>query len=357
MKKEYFILFALIIGLSVYLMMRETDKIEYELPEVPQIARKDISRIEIQNEKGSVELKRQDGRWVIGDKAYAADVSKVNAMLQAIEELRLTAMVSEAQNYDRYDLSDPKKITVRAFGKEKEKIEFDMGKPAATNRHTFVRIPEDKRVFHAAGNFRRAFDADLEALRDKQVMAFNPRDISAVRFKTPKNELALKIKPVPPKPEKAETADAADNKADSNDPNAPQRDPENSPPREWETATGEPADSDEIEALLTELSDLRCKEFIYDKGKADFNNPIYRIELTGDSEYTVAVFDRQSEAAEEFPATSSTGSDPFVLPKWQAEKIMPDFTKLLKAAQETEDGKAVPPAAQSKPGKEKAKPE
>ena len=46
-KKEYIILAIIIIALSVYLVMRRSDRTLYELPEIPQVSQKEITRLEI----------------------------------------------------------------------------------------------------------------------------------------------------------------------------------------------------------------------------------------------------------------------------------------------------------------------
>ena len=43
-KKEYIILAIIIIALSVYLVMRRSDRTLYELPEIPQVSQKEITR-------------------------------------------------------------------------------------------------------------------------------------------------------------------------------------------------------------------------------------------------------------------------------------------------------------------------
>ena len=46
-KKEYIILVLIIIVLSVYLYMRKTDRTLYELPEMPQVSEKELTKLEI----------------------------------------------------------------------------------------------------------------------------------------------------------------------------------------------------------------------------------------------------------------------------------------------------------------------
>ncbi|MBW2337030.1 MAG: hypothetical protein JRF47_09785, partial [Deltaproteobacteria bacterium] len=46
-KKEYIILALVIIALSAYLVMRSSDRTQYQLPDILQAAAKEISRLQI----------------------------------------------------------------------------------------------------------------------------------------------------------------------------------------------------------------------------------------------------------------------------------------------------------------------
>ena len=60
-------------------------------------------------------------------------------MLSAIENLTLTALVSESKNYNLYDLNEEKRINVKAWQGENLKRDVDLGKTASSFRHTFVK--------------------------------------------------------------------------------------------------------------------------------------------------------------------------------------------------------------------------
>ena len=149
-KKEYIILLIIIIALSVYLVMRRGDRTLYELPEMPQVPQKEITRLEITRGKTVIDLTKKDDSWYIAPKEYPADAGKVKNMLDNIEKLTLTALVSESKNYNLYDLSGDAKINVKAWQGDSLKRDIDVGKTASSFRHTFVKTAGDDRVFHAA---------------------------------------------------------------------------------------------------------------------------------------------------------------------------------------------------------------
>ena len=80
MKKEYVILAVLIVLLSLYLVFHKTDKTKYQIPSVPEVVKKKISKIELTTSAESIVLTRQDGNWTIAPEGYLADGKKVNSI-------------------------------------------------------------------------------------------------------------------------------------------------------------------------------------------------------------------------------------------------------------------------------------
>jgi hypothetical protein len=337
MKKEYLILIALIVGLSAYLILRDSDKIEYELPEVPHMAKNAVTSIGIQKAGKALLVSKEGGKWVMGEKRYTADANKVDAMLKAIEEFKLTAMVSESKNYERYNLTDEKKITVKAKDKDGKTFAFEIGKTAGTHRHSFVKIPDDPRVFHGSGNLEGDFDVDEEILRDRVVMQFSPEEITEVALKHKDQSLILVLKTLPAE-EKAE--EPISEKPGKDKPVTEKDLTGNKESKKWQTANGKPVDETQVKTLLSELAHLRCRTYLPGKTTEDFKSPLYTLELKGAATYSLTLFDKESKEAEEFQAVSSASSEPFVLPKWVAEKIMPDFANLVQSGKaETKEAK------------------
>ena len=77
---------------------------DQKLVKYPYISEKEI--LNVLNKKGN--------NWYVSPEGYPVDSGKIKTMLDVIENLTVTAMVSESKNYDRYDLSDDKKITIKA---------------------------------------------------------------------------------------------------------------------------------------------------------------------------------------------------------------------------------------------------
>jgi hypothetical protein len=316
-KKEYLILLLIIVALAVYLFMRKEDRTLYELPVLPGISKKDISKIEITKGNTSIVLNKKDDQWVIGSQQYPADKNKINEILDASEKLTLTALVSESKNYIRYDLTDEKKVNVKAWQADTLKRDFDVGKAASSFRHTFVKLADDERVFHARENFRNKFDQSVDNLRDKTVFSVQVSDIDQIHITKDQQSLTLNRTPVAAE----ETPQQTDQAAASPSPTIK---------AEWQTADGKIADKPGLNRLLSSLTNLRCDKFIDDRKKEDFTAPLYTVQLKGAKDYNLSIFANFKDDDPDFPAISSENDYPFLLSKAKAESIMQDPDKLLK---------------------------
>ena len=337
-KKEYIILAVIIIALSVYLVMRRGDRTLYELPQIPQVSQKEITRIEITRGKAIIDLTKKDDSWYIAPKEYPADAGKVKNMLDNIEKLTLTALVSESQNYDIYDLSGEAKINVKAWQADSLKRDIDVGKTASSFRHTFVKTAGDDRVFHARRNFRNTFDTTVDDLRDKTILTYTPSDIQQIQITEGKQSFML-TRTQPPEKEESPTAEKEESAA---------------PPAQktvWQTQDGRTGDEAAVSQLLNTLSNLRCETFIEDRGKEDFTTPLINIRLKGSQEYSLSIFAKTEEKESEQPAISSTSKYAFRLTDSAAQGIMKDASNILKEP-ETDEKTTEPEKPESKPEKE-----
>ncbi len=322
-KKEFVILAALIVGLSAYLFTRQTDRTHYELPQLTPLSGNAITRIEIKGPDGTVELTKSDDTWSVGPKSLRGDRAKVSPMIDTISDLSLTALVSEAKDYPRYDLADDKKITVKAWAGSTVEREFDIGKSAPSFRHTFVRLAGDSNVYQANDNFRRKFEHSAEDLRDKVVLSFAASDAQEIKLSHGGESLLLVRKEVPLE-ESGETGQSEDKK-DKNAATEPLKGK-----MAWLTPDGRPADADKIDQLLATLSQLACDKYIPDRTKAEFSDPIYTLEVKGQKTYTLTIFTKQNDSDTSYPATSSEVTEAFDLTEANAKRLMPAFEDIVK---------------------------
>jgi hypothetical protein len=319
LKKEYLILAVVIIALSVYLIMRTTDRTQYQLPEVPPVAAKDISRLQITRNKVETVITKQDEKWFIAPDEWPADEGKIMDMLKAIENLTLTALVSESGNYNLYDLDREKKINVKAWQGETLERDIDLGKTASSFRHSFVKIAGDEKVYHARGKFRDNFDVGIDDLRDKVVLTIDTAAIQQIQLIKGQQPLTLSKAQVSVAIEGADSEKQAKTTPKSDQP-------------VWQAAEGQPVDETVVKQILDTVAGLRCEKFINDRQKNDFSSPLLTLHLKGVQEYSLSIFAKTAEEDTTYPAISSGSDYPFLLSDGQADRLMKNPIKEEKPA-------------------------
>ena len=316
-KKEYIILAVLIAALSGYLFWQRQAPTAYRLPTLPQLARADITRLEIDRPgQKAVYLKKAKGLWSVGAEEFPADPDKVNGMLDIVESLNLTALVSEAKSYERYELDEAHRIRVRAWAGDGLKRDLAIGKSAPTYRHTFVTVAGDPNVYHAREDFRSRFDRDLDQLRDKSVLKFKIDDIQAVTLQSGSGP-ALRLARPPA------AAAAAEQKTKAATP----------PAAKWLDAAGQPADGGTVDQMLGSLATLECASYLYDQTKADLEKTKadYTVALEGDKARRLALFAPGALGAgdKQRAGISSANDYPFVLSAFLSGELAEQIDKLM----------------------------
>ena len=331
-KKEYIILAVVVIALSVYLVMRTSDRTQYKLPDIAPVVSKDISKLQISRDKVSIVLNKKDDKWYIAPEEYTADGSKVKNMLSAIENLTVTALVSESKNYLLYDLTAEKRINVKAWQGENLKRDVDLGKTASSFRHTFVKMAGDERVYHARGNFRNNFDFNVDDLRDKLVLALNAADIQQIQVTGDQQSLTLNKTPAPVVVEGTQTEKITETTPATNEP-------------VWQSEDGRPVDETVVQQILTTASKLLCEKYITDRRKDEFTSPLFTLQLKGAQEYSLSIFAKTAEKDTNYPAVSSGSDYAFLLSDSQVDQIMKDP---IKAPKKPEAGETQPEPSDAK---------
>ena len=320
LKKEYFFLTAILVALILYLTLHRSNRTHYQLPDLPAVPEKQISKLEIITPGKSIVLNKKDDAWSIEPKGYPADLTKVKGMLSVIGKLKLTALVSESKNYERYDLGNDKKIHVKAWEGKTLARDFDVGKAAPTFKHTFVKLANDPNVYHARQDFRRKFDRSVNDLRDKTVMTYAQNTIGEITLVHDKKTVSLFRKEIlVTSPGKKETAAKASK--------------EQKPKTIWADAKGQKESPSKVSRLLSFLNRLECEAYIDNAKKEDFKNPVLAVSLKGEKEYALSIFAKKDKKDKTYPAVSSENDYPFTLSESQVDGIkskIDDFLKIEK---------------------------
>jgi len=312
MKKEAIVLAVIFGALLLYLVFHQSDNIHYQLPEISKIPQKTISKIEITKDADKIILTRKDDKWLIIPEKYPADSGMVNQIIDIVNNLSVTALVSESENYLRYELDEKNRIHVKAFTGDDVKREFYIGKTAPSFNHTFIRLEKDPRVYHARDNFRAKFDQTADNLRDKTALSFNMNDIQEVIIEKEKRQMTFMKKQLP--------AELNANKSKKPD----QKEIAPEVKQIWQDVSGKNIEDMKINNFLSTLSTLRCKNYLAGQNKEDLKNLIFNAKLKGTNEYSISIFSVE-KSKEEYPATSSQNDYPFTIDKTTADSILSAF--------------------------------
>jgi hypothetical protein len=325
--KEYMILAVVILALAGYLFVKKSDRLHYTLPATPAIAKDGIVRLELFKGGRKTILTKKDGAWFISPENYPADVGKMDRITDAIAHLTLDTLASESGDYLRYDLTEDKKITVQVFGDKSTGtlFSFDIGKRAATNRHTFVMIEGDKRVFQAQGNFRNDFEQGPQDLRDKNVLAFVQDTLVSLQITEggKATELKKKVTEQAGVAQEAKTADSQKASA------------------RWVDGTGREIPEAAINELFSQLSGLQCESYLDGRKKEDFKDPIISIVLQGEKGATLSILEKNEQKDKVNPAFSSGNNAPFLLQTYKVELIRKALQEIRGEKIATQSGPAL----------------
>lgn len=354
MKREYIILGLIIAALSAYLVIHKTDRNNYILPSLPQINVADVTDIAIEKGGRTTLLSKKEGAWVVTDKNYPASEESVKQMLDIIKDLKLSALVSESGNLTPYELDSKNRISVTVKSKAQTVGKFEIGKTAPSFRHTFVRIDGNNSVYHAVKSFRREFDKSVDELRDKKVLSFDRKKISAITVKKGDmvKEVAIKDgKPVAGTDQKGSEIKGDKAVADGVGGRAVEKGADDKPAAEESGVSGD--QSVAVEALLTMLSDFQCHSFTSKESKDEFKalEEVASVTLKGDKEYSLVVYKKDADAS--YPALSSENIYPFLIQTYQGDDLISKLDNLLGISKKDEKAQAAAPAEVAMPPAEK----
>ncbi|MCK4836664.1 MAG: DUF4340 domain-containing protein [Candidatus Aminicenantes bacterium] len=297
---EYVILGIIIVSLMAYLVFRNPDRVHYQLPDMKSVPEDEITKIEIIKPDKAITMEKVDNQWVIQPGGYPVEPDKIKKIITDITNLTVTDVISESKNYVKYGLDEENRIIAKVYDKKGYRYEFEIGKQAATYHHTYVKLEKDSRVFHARDSFRSHFNETVDSLRNKLVMKFDQDEIREIQLINGEDTLVF-----------TKTMEKVEIKTD------------NSGKEEiWLLPDGKKGKKEELKTILRELSPLRCLKFIEDKTGDDFKNPLYRIILKGNKNYTLQIFKKLKDDDDSYPAVTSESPYIFSIASLQADRLM-----------------------------------
>jgi len=157
-----------------------------EIPSL-ELEKDAITALEITRpEKDRVVLSKVDGAWRVTEPIDAsADQNNVESALNRLDDLKIRRIVAnKPDNYARLQIDDASAVQVIARAGEDTIVRLRVGK--YSNGMTMIRIDDRDEVFGASGSLRYAFDRELKAWRNRQIVGIKPADVQSIRFESAK---------------------------------------------------------------------------------------------------------------------------------------------------------------------------
>lgn len=300
--KEYVLLLLVIIGIGLYLALRPSDGVQYELPELAALNTRDVDTVLIRSGNSSLSLRRGNETWRIADKGYAADTDKVRKMLDQAADPGLSALVSQSGDYTRYHLDPERRIRVEARGDGETLRELILGKSAGEVANTYLKLPGDENVYMAERDLRGTFDVTAGDLRDRTVFRVDRDAVRSVRLSSVNGSRTIRR--------------AGGEKTGSNATDGPA----------WTDKQGDRVGPEKVRKLLNSLETVTCREYTEDLSR---NGTGYRIEVISDTTHRLLLFESEGESAAAYEGESSQARDPFMLPGYKGRGVVSAIKGLL----------------------------
>jgi hypothetical protein len=290
--RSLLILGGLILVLALYVTLRTGDRVRYDLPELPEFQISQVDSIEIEQGGDTVEVVRRGNDWLIKPQDYPADRNTMETIAGELASLNITELVSaEEASYPRYGVDPESAVVVRALGSDAVLREVTVGRRASTYSHTFVRVGEDTRVFHAEGDLRSGIVRGREELRDRVVMRFPRGSVEALEFESSSGSSVARK-------EKREASTV------------------------WLAQDGSELEAETVEQALDRLSLLRATRF----SETPFSDAqvFARFVVVADERHELTLYTEQDSL---YPAVSSGSDYPFFINSVIADQLLAPFQK------------------------------
>jgi hypothetical protein len=300
--KEYALLFLVIIGIGLYLLLRPSDGVQYELPELAALNTRDVDTVRISSGNSSLFLRRGNETWRIAGKGYEADGDRVQELLNRVADPGISALVSQSGDYTRYHLDPKRRIRVEAQGDGETLRELILGKSASEVANTYIKLPGDENIYMAESDLRGTFEVTAGNLRDKTVFRVDRDAVRSVRLSSVNGSRRIR---------RAEAEESGTNATDG---------------PAWTDKQGDKVGPEKVQKLMNSLETVTCREYTESLSR---NGTGYSIAVTTDSTHRLRLFEPKGDSATAYAGESSQARDPFVLPGYKGRAVVSAVKGLL----------------------------
>jgi len=143
----------------------------------------DPDKLTIENASAVIELAKSDDGWTVGERRYKADTNTVDALVNAVKNIRVLDTVAQAGSDavdERYEIDKTNVIVVKAYKGNELVRTLTIGKTSSTGSQSYVTLDGKKDIYLVSGTLRNTFKKDVAALRSKSVYTVDSSDLTAV---------------------------------------------------------------------------------------------------------------------------------------------------------------------------------
>ncbi len=298
-----FIALAVLVGLGVAVtttLRSHEAKKTVEAPKATLVSPKkeEITSLTITRPRQApITLQRQADKWRMTAPVDAeAGQSSVDAALDRLADLKVTGVAAtKKENQARLEVDAEHGIHVLAKGGDKPLLDLYLGQAKGGN--TMVRSEGDDQVLIVKGSFRYVFDKEPKEFRKREVTELDSAELTALAVSSPKGSFKF----------------VKDGEA-------------------WAQAPGEKKidkfDHTQAQAIASTAANLRAQDFADAKESADSTglaSPQGKVVLTKKDGSTLELnIGKPTAKGDEYYAKTSQGDVVYQIPKFSAERLMPD---------------------------------
>ncbi len=250
-----------------------------------------------------VKLGKDGSGWTVGSKAYRADGSTVDSLVDSVANLKVLGTVSRGlspADEDRYGLADGTALELSLSKGGKVLRTLRVGKASPTGQQSYVTVDGSKEVLLVSGNLAEGFGKAEGDLRDKNVYAFEADTLLGVAVSGSESWSLAK----------------------------------SGSPAAWTLAPGAtPAPAGELDpekaaSWASSLANLRASKYL-DDGSPLPPAPLATVSLDfGAKKASVSILEKRADG--EYLCVSSESPSPFTLAAYTAEKYLKKLSDLEK---------------------------
>lgn len=145
-----------------------------------------IDELTIVNASGTIQIVKDNEKWVIGEERYPAIDGEIVSLVDAVSSIQILEKIGNINSYNsavRYELSDDKAIIVEAKSNGKVVRTLKIGKTSTTNSQTYITIDNNSDIYLVSGNLKNTFDETVDTLRSNIVAEFDVNSISSISIR------------------------------------------------------------------------------------------------------------------------------------------------------------------------------